>query len=392
MGKPATGTDAAGARKPTAAPLRLLVLEPDPSHGGGSEAVILSLARGLAARGHAVGLLHESQGSMLPDYSAFVVEQVRIRLPGFSFRAPFATAGAVLGIARAAVRFRADAILSSHLGFLRHCALVRTFTRIPSCFHLGLPLTASMASLRIALPRVGHGIAPSLHTLQTWHAGGWPVDALDAVPNWVDPVRFRPVDDVPALRAELGLPTDGRLLVFVGRVCEQKGVDVLLRAFARLAPGHEDVTLVVAGGVAGDYRATLEATLGQLDDAVRRRIVLVPVTAVPEKYYAAGDVACAPSISDEAFGLTILEAMASAVPVVTTPVGIIPDIVGDDDHALLAPAGDPDALAERLEFWLGPTAPRDACGARLRARVQRGFGPDASVDAYEAVLAGLARR
>lgn len=370
--------------------MKLLILEPDPSHGGGSEAVMLSLSRELANRGHAICLLHDTDGTMLPDYRALAAQAIRRRLPGFSFRAPLRTLLCVARIAVAARRVGADAIVSSHLGFIRHCALVRAMTGIPACFHLGLPLTSSTASMRMALRRVGDGIAPSQHTLQTWKDGGWPAGALHAVSNWVDPSRFRPAADVRALRGELGLPLDGRILAFVGRVCEQKGVDVLIRAFAALAPGNPDVTLVVVGGVAVEYQATLQATLGGLDDAVRGRIILRPVTPTPEKYYAAADVACAPSLVDEAFGLTVLEAMACAVPVVTSPIGIIPDILGGDEDLLAAP-GDPDRLEERLVFWLGPDAPRAQRGRQLRERVLQRYGALSSVDEYENILAGLSR-
>lgn len=370
--------------------MRLLVLEPDPSHGGGSEAVILSLSRELAMRGHAISLLHAADGSMLPDYRAFIAAELRGRLPGFSFRAPLRTLTCVARIGGAARRVGADAIVSSHIGFIRHCALVRAMTGIPSCFHLGLPLTSSTASMRMALRRVGHGIAPSRHTLQTWKDGGWPADALHSVRNWVDPSRFKPAADLRALRGELGLPLDGRILAFVGRVCEQKGVDVLIRAFAGLAPGNDDVALVVVGGVAVGYQATLQATLDGLDEAVRDRIILRPATPTPEKYYAAADVACAPSLVDEAFGLTVLEAMACGVPVVTSAIGIIPDILGGEEGLLAAP-GNPEHLEERLVFWLGPDAPRAQCGRQLRERVLRQYGALSSVDEYENILAGLSR-
>lgn len=372
--------------------MKLLVLEPDPSHGGGSEAVILSLTRELARRGHQVFLLHDADGSMLPDYRAFIAGETRERLHGFSFRAPVRTLACVARIAGVARRQGVDAIVSSHLGFILHCALVRTMTGIPACFHLGLPLTSSSASLRLALRRVGAGIAPSRHTMQTWQAGGWPAKSLHAIRNWVDPMRFKPVDDKRVLRCNLGLAADARLLVFVGRICEQKGVGVLIRAFAGLARDNPDVALALVGNVAGDYQRTLQSLLDDLEPKVRGAITLVPATAAPERYYAAADVACAPSLDDEAFGLTILEAMACGVPVVTSRVGILPDIIGEEDGNLLVSAGHVDQLRERLEFWLGPQAPRAECGMRLRRRVRERFGPDPSVEQYEHVLAGLTRR
>lgn len=371
--------------------MKLLVLEPDPSHGGGSEAVILSLSRELSMRGHEVCLLHDAHGSMLPDYREFIAEEVEDRLPGFSFRAPLRTLACVARIAGHARRLGVGAIVSSHLGFIRHCALVRAMTGIPACFHLGLPLTGPSLSWRLALGRVGHGIAPSRHTLQSWQAGGWPAEALHVVRNWIDASRFLPVADVGALRRELHLPVDGRILMFVGRVCEQKGVDVLIRAFARLAVSDVGVTLVVVGRIAAEYAATLRATLDSLDPDARARIILRPATSTPEKYYAAADLACAPSIGDEAFGLTVLEAMACGVPVVTSPIGIIPDIVGDQDVGLLAPPGDARELADRLQHWLADPVACRAAGSRLRGRVLQHYGPAQSIDQYEHIIGTLCR-
>lgn len=369
--------------------LRVLVLEPDPSYGGGSEAVILSLSRELAGRGHALSLLHETEGSMLAAYREFSSQIVRAPLPGFALRSPLRTLACVARIGRVARALRADVVLSSHLGFTRHAALLSVSGGVPFCFHLGLPLVGGGASLRAAHRLAGQGIAPSAHTLETWRAGGWPAAALQAVPNWVDPGRFAPATDRAALRSELGIPVDGPCVVFVGRVCEQKGVDVLLRALPAVAAAIPNVTVLVVGAIAAGYHAQLEHSLDLLDTQTRERIVLRPVTATPEKYYACADVVCAPSIGDETFGLAALEAMACGVPVVASDVGIVAQIIGADHDVLLVPPGDAVALAERLIYWLNQPHARDACGRRLRARVLEHFAPDASVDAYERALVQL---
>jgi glycosyltransferase involved in cell wall biosynthesis len=371
--------------------MKLLVLEPDPSHGGGSEAVTLSLSRELAQRGHQVILLHETQGSMLPDYGEFAAEIVRRPLPGFALRAPWRTLACVARIGSLARRLGIDAVVSSHLGFIRHGALVRAVYGIPFLFHLGLPNVGSSRMPRMAYQRMGAGIAPSAHTRMDWAQAGWPAATLHEVRNWVDPQRFRPSADVAALRRELRMPEDTPCVVFVGRVCEQKGVDVLIQAFAQLGAGIDEANLVIVGAVAPDFRAPLEALLGLLDPLVRNRILLRPVTSFPEKYYAAADVACAPSRGDEAFGLTVLEAMSSGVPVVSSALGIIPQILGEEHGDLLVPAGDTASLAACLGFWLSRPAARIECGRRLRERVVQSYGPDPSIDAYEDVLAAMVR-
>lgn len=367
----------------------LLVLEPDPSFGGGSEAVMLSLARELAARGHRIVLLHEREGSMLADYRALGAELVQASLPGFSLRAPLRTIAGVLRIGRLARAARADAMVTSHLGYIRHAALIRPLFGIPTCFHLGLSLVAPPRSLRVALRHAGAGVAPSAHSMATWQAGGWDPRELHTVSNWVDPVRFAPAADRAQARREVGFADDARHIVFVGRACRQKGVDVLLDAFARLATTRPDVRLHLVGPVAPDFEPVRDAAIARMSKNVRSRIRLLRATAHPERFYAAADVACAPSVGDEAFGLTVLEAMACAVPVVATSIGIVPQLL-DGDAALLAQPGDRDSLADRLAWWIDRPELRASTGDRLRGRALDAYGPAASVDRYEAILADLA--
>lgn len=372
--------------------MRLLILEPDPRHGGGSEAVMLSLGRELAGRGHDVALLHETSGSMLADYRGFCRDVVRRPLPGFALRHPWQTLGCVRTIGRVARELDIDAVLSSHLGFLRHAALVRRVYGIPFCFHLGLPWEGRQLSIRLALASAGAGVAPSAHTLESWHRGGWPADALHEVRNWVDPARFHPSADVAALRRELGMPIDRACLVFVGRVCAQKGVGVLLDAFAPLAAMRDDISLFLVGPVATDFAPQLQARLDALDGGVRARVHLMPATATPERFNAAADLVCAPSLGDEAFGLAIVEAMASGVPVIASELGVVGRLLGDGNEDLLVPPGDAAALQASIRSWLDdPVRLRDR-GRLLRDRAIAMFGPDPSVRAYERIIAGLRGR
>ncbi|CAN5213933.1 hypothetical protein BH11PSE14_BH11PSE14_02760 [soil metagenome] len=371
--------------------MNLLIIEPDPSFGGGSEAVVLALARELVDRGHRIVLLHEHAGTMLADYRAFGTELVEASLPGFSLRAPLRTFACVLGIARVARANHVDAILSSHLGFIQHAALLRRLFGIHACFHLGLSLAHPPRSLRLAMPSAGAGVAPSAHSLATWKAGGWDPDALHLVHNWVDATRFAPASDRAALRRELGMAQDGRHIVFVGRLCQQKGVDVLLEAFARIADARPDLFLHLVGPIAPDFVPSLDSALARAS-GVRDRIRLLPATAQPEHYYAAACLTCAPSVGDEAFGLTVLEAMSCAVPVVATSIGMVPQILGAEDAWLLAAPGDAESLAERLAWWIDRPGMGHEVGERLRRRALEQYGSAASVGRYETILAELAPR
>jgi glycosyltransferase involved in cell wall biosynthesis len=373
-------------------PMRVLVLEPHPNHGGGSEAVSLDLSAELSRRGHEIVLLHDSEGTMLPRYRAFASAVVRRRLPGFARRAPLRTLASVTRLGAAARAARADVILSSHLGFIRHAALVRLAFGVPACFHLGLPSVGSSPDLRLAYGRIGAGVAPSAHTRDGWLRDGWPGRTLHVIPNWVDSGRFAPATDRHRLRAELQIPDDARCLLYVGRLSQAKGVEVLLHAFARLDPGLGKINLVLVGNALPEYMQRLELLIGTLALPAGRCVLVRPATATPEHYYAAADLACVPSVETESFGLALIEAMSSALPVVATSGGVIPQILGAQHADLLALPGDADSLAARINTWLAQPTMAAARGSQLRQRVLEQYTAGRSADAYEAVLAGLARR
>src|SRR4051794_13236265 len=115
--------------------MKLMTLEPDPSYGGGSEAMALAISHQLAARGHNIFLLHENEGSMLPAYREFATGVFQSNLPGFSLRAPLSTIACAVRIGQLARKHGIDAIFSAHLGYLRIGALVRGLYGIPFCFH-----------------------------------------------------------------------------------------------------------------------------------------------------------------------------------------------------------------------------------------------------------------
>jgi D-inositol-3-phosphate glycosyltransferase len=117
--------------------------------------------------------------------------------------------------------------------------------------------------------------------------------------------------------------------------------------------------------------------------------MLKSASSTPEKVFAAADVACVPSSWDEPFGLTLLEAMSCAIPVVATTVGIFPQMLGEDYRDLLVAPNNHEQLAERLAWWLTHPKAGTECGLRLRRRAILHYGSKQSVDAYEAILSKL---
>ena len=161
-----------------------------------------------------------------------------------------------------------------------------------------------------------------------------PAGKVSVVPPGVDLTTFTPGDRHQA-RAELGLPRDVDLLLFVGRIQPLKAPDLLLRVAAELLrrdPGRRSkLSVAVLGGPSGTGLARpheLEALAEQLGIADVVRFVKPVERPVLAQWYRAADLVLVPSYS-ESFGLVAIEAQACGTPVVAADVGGLPTAVGD---------------------------------------------------------------
>ncbi|GAB6859020.1 glycosyltransferase family 4 protein [Microbacterium xylanilyticum] len=184
---------------------------------------------------------------------------------------------------------------------------------------------------------------------------------VHVVQNGVDPTAFAPADG--AARRE-------RLRVmFVGRMVEEKGPDVLLRAAA--ASKRDDLEYVLVGSAGFDPDAPLspyERRLRALAERVSAPVTFRPFVAREElgPLMRSADVFAAPSRWAEPSGLTLGEAMATGLAVITSATGGIPDVVGDT--ALLTEAGSVDEVAAALDRLAGDPTLRRALGDSARRR------------------------
>jgi len=194
------------------------------------------------------------------------------------------------------------------------------------------------------------------------------------VPPGVDHAFFGP-GHRPQARRALGLPLDGRLLLFVGRIQPLKGADVAIETLAELLEdGGEPYRLVVVGGPSGPHG---EKSLQGLHDAADARGVRDHVHFVDPQphellssYYRAADVCIVPSRS-ESFGLVALEASACGTPVVASAVGGLTTLVDHGHTGFLVDDPDPRAYAAavRRAFAEPLAAERFSTASVLRARL-----------------------
>ncbi len=214
-----------------------------------------------------------------------------------------------------------------------------------------------------------------------WLAGQLHFDParVEVIPNGVDTARFAPAADRAADRRALGWPADAVVVSIVAGLRPEKNHGLLLRAAAALAPRHPGARFMVVGD--GPERAALEREGREL--GLEGRVSFLGTRQdMPQIQRASDVVALTSHPVVETFPVSLVEALASGTPVVSTDVGSIRDVVRDGVTGLLAPAGDEAAFAAALERLIGDTALRERMGAAAREDALERFDRDDMIAAY----------
>jgi len=201
------------------------------------------------------------------------------------------------------------------------------------------------------------------------------------VPNGVDTNKYKPSEVArKRLRRELGLG-EAFIWLAVGRLEKAKDYPTLLRALAKVVKAKPEAKLLVAGE--GSLREELEGLVTAL--CLQESVRLLGLRKdIPELMNAAD--ALVMSSAWEGLPLAVLEAQASGLPVVTTAVGAIPDVMRAGETGFLVTPSNPEALAEAmLRLMALSDSERRAMGARGRERVLREYGIEAIVERWLAI-------
>jgi glycosyltransferase involved in cell wall biosynthesis len=220
---------------------------------------------------------------------------------------------------------------------------------------------------------------------------------VHVIPYGADPALFsRAIDpsERARLRASLGAG-DRKLVLFVGNLVPKKGVTHLIQAAKRLHETHPGILFVAVGDgpLGADLKA--EALAAGLTSEDFRFAGAVRWAEIPA-WYAAADVFTAPSVVDAAGNVdglpnVVLEAMATALPVVASRVAGIPMAIRDGETGRLVPPGDPIALGDAIAATLADPARARALGAAARRHLETELTWERIAQRYEALLAPLVR-
>ncbi|MGB5133286.1 MAG: glycosyltransferase family 4 protein, partial [Steroidobacteraceae bacterium] len=383
-----------------------------PEIGGGERQASL-LARGLLRRGHQVTLLTRRSRSDSPTEE--VVDGLRIlrlppagsgrrvrwrlqwhALPAFfrlrreydvllisGYRAlgiPGLLAGRWLG---KPVVLKADSLGEMSGEFFR-----------AGLGELGLTPGSAMvrALLRLrarCLSKAAAQVAISAEVERELLAQGVPDERIHLIPNGVDVDQFQPAKpwQQAELRQQLGLPP-GPVLVYTGRLVSYKGLPLLLDAWREIC-GRRPGTLVFVGEGGGDIH-NCEPSLKDFaaTHQMSARVRFAGAVTRVEDWLRAADLFVFPT-ENEAFGLSLVEAMACGLAAVTTRVGGMADYVVDGANAWVVEAGNRVAMITAIERLLDDGALAARLGQAARETVQERFGGHAIAAQYERLLTDL---
>jgi glycosyltransferase involved in cell wall biosynthesis len=208
------------------------------------------------------------------------------------------------------------------------------------------------------------------------------------IPHGVDMDRFRPADakEREALRRRLGLPPDGLIVAFTGRLLRGKGVEALLDAFASQEPR---AYLLIVGSGAGQALS--------VEDTVRERaargdlagrVIMTGRVENVEDYLRASDIFAFPSVF-EGLGLSLIEAQACGLACVASRTGGIVDIIEDTKNGLLVNPGQVEELGAGLAALLSDEDRRRGVGLAGRKSALERFDIQDSLDRYRALFREL---
>jgi L-malate glycosyltransferase len=228
-----------------------------------------------------------------------------------------------------------------------------------------------------------HVLVPS-RTLERIARDVWrlPAERLTYIANGIDCARYEKPWSEPRT-ARYRRP--GEIVIgTVGVLRPEKNLERLLAVFARLLPRHPELRLLIVGD--GPERAKLEARAGDL--GVARQTTFAGFVALPETALAEIDI-FALSSDTEQMPISVIEAMAAGLPIVSTKVGDVPEMLPDAQLAYVVARGDDHGFEERLSALLTQASARDALGLGNQRHARTHFQLTSMVERYNRLITEL---
>ncbi len=217
---------------------------------------------------------------------------------------------------------------------------------------LSFPLVKLFLWLRNAILRQADAfVSLSAEMSQEFINYGVDKNKIYLIPNSVDPKKFHPVNSQKKseLRRKLGIEFEGKIFVYTGRLLTIKGLPLLVKVWQKIQSKYDKCYLLIVGGGSKDIH-DCEEELKQYvkTNSLEKSVKFTGNVYNVYEYLQASDIFVFPT-GNEAFGISLIEAMACGLPVIVTPVGGIKDIVNNGHNGLTVEVGNFDRLYDAME-------------------------------------------
>ncbi len=198
-------------------------------------------------------------------------------------------------------------------------------------------------------------------------------EKIHVIYNGVDVEKFKPNKDKTHLRRELQLEEEGKMILFVGRLYRRKGLETLLQSVPKVIERFRDAKFVISGEGFKENKEKLLKLAKKLD--IENHVLFAgyfPDERLPD-LYAASDIFVLPALYEN-FPFAILEAQATGLPVISTKVGGIPEIITNNQNGLLVEPANAEQLTEATLTLLENQKMAAELGRNGRKLVEAKFG------------------
>jgi len=350
---------------------------------GGTERLVIEIVRALRDRMDFIVCCLDEPGAWAAELAAIGVPVMALsRTPGF----------------QPALALRLSRIMKEHDIDVVHChhyspyvygllaSIIKPGVRLVFTEHGKLSAAGPSRKRQLINPLLsrlpGQIYAVSADLKQHMVDEGFPARCVDVIYNGIDPAERTTPQHCRDARAALGIPENATVIGTVGRLDPVKNLSMLLQAQAMLALRNPEVRTVIVGD--GPERAALAAKA--IECGVKHLVTFAGYRSDVRALMPAFDIYVNCS-TYEGVSLTILEAMATGLPVVATPVGGNPEVVIDQETGVLAPAR-ARSIADAIAGLAGDSRRRRQMGDAGRWRVIRHFSIARMVDDYSRAYLG----
>ena len=373
--------------------MHIIALEGEPSaFRGGQELNLLEICRGLSQRGHVISLVYVKEGSLLQQYQEFCASTIKV--DSFVFdRSRIAHFFSFLNDIWKISASEDSAIYINQYQDIFFGSTLALIKNIPLVCYLQLPPLQHRfpRPLALGLSRVKKFISVSNQTKLDWVKRGFKAEKIDVVYNGTDLEKFKPSENLSALKIKWSMDEDTRVISYLGRLDKEKGIEILIKAFALLQRSCTRARLLIVGKPVSqgeEYKKSLEQLVASL--SIEDHVSFLGHVTDTVSIYQVSDVTVLPSLWSDPFPRTIAESMACGTPVIASRIGGIPEnLTGEFQNGLFTP-GNERELVERLSQTIDWRHKDPSLGERCRSHVLAKFTLDGMVDGIEKVLLKVA--